>query len=91
MFGLQVEWSRALGDAPVLVTEPNLEWVARPDPATQTWSGQLMPVITLSQVGGHAPGSADVHWAAGAEGRGVLLAKAHRVRQLRPRVGRVHA
>jgi hypothetical protein len=75
MFGVQVQWSRALGDAPVLVTEPNLEWVARADPIIRSWSGQLeiLPGVTLSQVGGHFPGSAVVHWAAGAEGRGVLL------------------
>ena len=39
------------------------------------WSGTLdvLPSVTLVQCGGHFPGSAVLHWAAGAEGRGVLL------------------
>ncbi|WP_199435046.1 hydrolase [Qaidamihabitans albus] len=75
MFGVQVEWSRRLGGPPVLVAEPDLEWVARPDPAIRPWTGKLdvLPGVTMSQPGGHFPGSAVVHWAAGADGRGVLL------------------
>jgi hypothetical protein len=75
MFGVQVEWSRALGGPPVLVAEADLGWVARPDPAIRAWSGtlELLPGVTLSQPGGHFPGSTIVHWAGGAEGRGVLL------------------
>jgi hypothetical protein len=76
MFGVQVEWSRRLGDAPILVTEPNMDWVARPDPAIRTWQGshELAPGVTLLQLGGHFEGSAVIHWAQGAGGRGVLLA-----------------
>lgn len=76
MFGVQAEWSRALGGVPVLVAEADREWVARPDAAIETWAGDLeiLPGVTLTQPGGHFPGSAVVHWAAGAEGRGVLLA-----------------
>jgi hypothetical protein len=75
MFGVQVEWSRALGDPPVLVSEPNLEWVARPDPAIEVWSGrrELGPGLTLHQLGGHFEGSAVIHWEQGAGGDGVLL------------------
>jgi len=75
MFGVQVEWSRALGGVPVLVAEADAGWVARPDPVVETWSGdrEILPGVTLSQPGGHFPGSAVVHWAAGAERRGVLL------------------
>ncbi|HVX44766.1 MAG TPA: hydrolase [Mycobacteriales bacterium] len=75
MFGVQVEWSRALDDAPVLVSEADLSWVARPDPAIRPWSGtvEIAPGVTLTQPGGHFPGSAIAHWAAGAEGRGVML------------------
>ncbi|ACQ79626.1 hydrolase [Beutenbergia cavernae DSM 12333] len=75
MFGVQVEWSRRLGDVPVLVAEADMEWVARPDPVIRPWSGDLevLPGITLTQPGGHFPGSAVAHWAAGADGRGVLL------------------
>lgn len=75
MFGVQVEWSRALGGVAVLVAEQDMEWVARPDPMIRPWSGteELLPGVTLTQPGGHFPGSAVVHWAAGANGKGALL------------------
>jgi len=75
MFGVQVAWSRALDDAPVLVAQADLEWVTRPDPVIRPWTGRLeiLPGVTLSQPGGHYPGSAVAHWAAGAGGKGVLL------------------
>jgi hypothetical protein len=75
MFGVQVQWGRAFDGVPVLVTEANLEWVRRPDPIIQSWSGeyQITPEVTLHQVGGHFPGSAVLHWASGADGAGVLF------------------
>jgi glyoxylase-like metal-dependent hydrolase (beta-lactamase superfamily II) len=75
MFGVQVEWSRALGGVPVLVADADLAWLARPDPVIQPWAGEvcLARGVTLTQVGGHFAGSAVLHWAAGADGRGVLL------------------
>jgi glyoxylase-like metal-dependent hydrolase (beta-lactamase superfamily II) len=75
MFGVQVEWSKALGGVPVLVSEADAEWVQRPDPAIKTWNGhyEVAPGLTLHQVGGHFPGSSVVHWTAGAGGKGVLL------------------
>lgn len=76
MYGVQVEWSRALGGIPVLVAEADRRWVRRPDPVIESWTGQrqLLPGVSLHTLGGHFPGSAVVHWAAGADGRGVLLA-----------------
>lgn len=75
MFGVQVEWSRALDNAPVLVAERDMNWVMRTDPVIQLWSGtvELLPGLTISQLGGHFPGSAVAHWSAGADGKGVLL------------------
>lgn len=75
MFGVQVEWSRALGGVPVLVAAADREWVARPDAAIELWSDdiEILPGLTLTQPGGHFPGSAVAHWAAGAGDRGVLL------------------
>jgi hypothetical protein len=75
MFGVQVEWSKALGGVPVLVSEADAEWVQRPDQAIKTWGGryEVSPGLTLHQVGGHFPGSSVVHWTAGAGGKGVLL------------------
>jgi hypothetical protein len=74
-FGVQVEWSRALGGVPVLVAKADLRWVARPDPVIRPWSEKLdvLPGITLAQLGGHFPGSAVALWEAGAGGRGVLF------------------
>jgi len=75
MFGVQVEWSRRLGDPPVLVSRADAEWLARPDDSVQLWDGvlEVLPGVTLSQPGGHFPGAAVAHWADGATGRGVLL------------------
>ncbi|MGA2009264.1 MAG: hydrolase [Solirubrobacteraceae bacterium] len=75
MFGVQVQWSRALGGVPIFVCEPDADWVARRDPAVETWRGRLdlAPGLALHQLGGHFPGSAVAHWAGGAGGQGVLL------------------
>lgn len=75
MFGVQVEWSRRLGGVAVLVAEADREWLGREDPAIRTWSGTttITDGLSLHQTGGHFPGSAVAHWAAGAGGRGVLL------------------
>jgi hypothetical protein len=76
MYGVQVEWSRALGGAPVLVNALDRDWVRRPDPVIETWDGtrELAPGLTLIRFGGHFRGSAVLHWAGGADGGGVLLA-----------------
>src|SRR6202012_4888836 len=73
-YGAMAEWARAFG-AEVLVPEADAGWVTRPDPAIRTWAGRLdlLPGVTLVQCGGHFPGSAVVHWAAGAGGAGALL------------------
>jgi hypothetical protein len=65
----------ALGGVPVLVSEADVDWVQRPDPAITTWSGryEVAPGLTLHQIGGHFPGSSIVHWEAGAGGKGVVL------------------
>jgi hypothetical protein len=75
MYGAQVAWSHALGGPPVLVAEADASWVARPDAVIRPWSGtrEILPAVTMSQPGGHFPGSTVVHWAAGAGRRGVLL------------------
>ena len=75
MFGVQVEWSRRLGGVPVLVAEADRHWLGRNDPSVAYWSGSMTIAegLTLHQTGGHFPGSAVAHWAAGAGGKGVLL------------------
>jgi len=74
-YGVCVEWSHAFGGAPVYVPHADREWVMRPDCAVTFWEGTLTPLpgLTLIQAGGHFEGSAALHWAGGANGRGALL------------------
>lgn len=74
-YSSMVEWSRAF-DAPVYLHADDREWVMRPDPAISFWEGETQPLVegvTLIRCGGHFAGSAALHWAAGAEGKGALL------------------
>jgi hypothetical protein len=74
-YGVCVEWSHAFGEAPIYIPTADRRWVMRPDPAIRNWEGTIEPLpgLTLIQCGGHFDGSAVLHWAAGAEGRGALL------------------
>lgn len=73
-YGAIAEWSRAF-DAEILLPEADISWLNRPGPLVSTWSGSLpiLSGVTLIQCGGHFPGSAVLHWAAGAAGAGVLF------------------
>jgi glyoxylase-like metal-dependent hydrolase (beta-lactamase superfamily II) len=75
-YSTMVDWSRALGGVPIHLHEDNRDWVMRPDPAVEFWSGETKEIadgITLIRTGGHFPGSTVLHWADGAEGRGALM------------------
>jgi len=75
-YATMVDWSRALGGVPIYLHEDNRDWVMRPDPAIEFWSGEskrLAEGITLVRTGGHFPGSTVLHWADGAAGKGVLM------------------
>ena len=74
-YGATVEWSRAFGGAPIYVPLADKEWVQYPDPAVTLWEGtrEVLPGLTLVQCGGHFEGSAVLHVADAAEGRGALL------------------
>jgi hypothetical protein len=72
-----VEWSRAFGGVSVHLHADDSAWVMRPDPCIKHWQGEtleLLPGVTLVRGGGHFPGGSMLHWAAGAEGRGVVCA-----------------
>ena len=74
-YDAMVEWARAF-DAAIYIPEADRQWVMRPDAAIRYWDGQpleLAPGVTLIQTGGHFDGSAVLHWAGGAEGKGALL------------------
>jgi hypothetical protein len=76
MYGAGVEWSHAF-DAEMLLADVDVDagWLMRPDSVVRTWSGafEVLPGVTLVQCGGHFPGSAVLHWAAGAGGQGALF------------------
>ena len=74
-YGVCVEWSRALGNAPIYIPESDRRWVMRPDQAVRYWNGTHSPIagLRLIQCGGHFEGSAVLHWPAAAGGRGALL------------------
>jgi len=73
-YGVMADWADAL-DAPVLVAAEDAEWVTRPSERISTWTGahDVLPEVRLVRCGGHFPGSAVLHWTAGAEGAGALL------------------
>ena len=64
-----VEWSRALGRlqgaaVPILLHEADREWVQRPDPAVELWSGDVRELwggLTLLRLGGHFAGGTVLH------------------------------
>lgn len=71
-----LEWSAAFAGAPIFLHAADREWVVRPDAAIEFWEGaqkELAPGLTLIHCGGHFAGGTVLHWAGGAEGRGVLL------------------
>jgi len=74
-YGSIVEYSHAFGNAPIYLPKADAAFIARRDSAVELWEGsvELVPGVTLVQCGGHFPGSAVVHWAAGANGRGAIL------------------
>jgi hypothetical protein len=70
-----VEWSRAFGGVPIHLHAADQRWIMRPDSSVRLWEGEtlkLLPDMTLIRCGGHFAGAAVLHWAKGAEGRGVL-------------------
>lgn len=75
MYGCQVGWSHRLGDVPVLVHAADREWVRREAPVIREWRGteEVLPGVTLVEVGGHFPGSAVAHLRDGSDGKGSLL------------------
>jgi hypothetical protein len=66
-YSAMVEWARRFG-CPVLLHEADREWIMRPDPALELWSGDVRELgggLTLIRGGGHFPGGTMLHSAAG--------------------------
>ena len=63
-----VEWAHRF-DCPIHLHAADAEWVMRPDPAIRHWEGDALELghgLTLVRGGGHFPGGAMLHRAAGA-------------------------
>jgi hypothetical protein len=76
-YSCMVEWSQAFGGVPIYLHAAERRWVMRPDPAIVFWEGEARPLfggLSLIRCGGHFEGAQVLHWPAGAEGRGALLA-----------------
>ncbi|QDV37714.1 MBL fold metallo-hydrolase [Tautonia plasticadhaerens] len=76
-YSAMVEWSRAFGGVPIYLHAADREWVMRPDSAIEYWDGETKALhdgLTLIRCGGHFEGGTVLHWPAGADGKGVLLA-----------------
>ena len=78
--GVQVEWSHRFPQpdgrgAPVWIPRRDAAWVLRPDDAVRLWEdrAEVAPGVTLVRCGGHFAGSAVLHVAGAAGGRGALL------------------
>jgi hypothetical protein len=75
-YATMIEWSRRFGDVPIYLHEANRPWVMRPGEAVRFFASETvepLPGLTIVRCGGHFPGSSVLHWAEGAEGRGLLL------------------
>jgi glyoxylase-like metal-dependent hydrolase (beta-lactamase superfamily II) len=62
-YSCMVEWAHRFG-CRVLLHEADREWVMRPDPAIELWSGEsleLAPGHTLLRLGGHFAGGTVLH------------------------------
>ena len=75
-YSTMVEWSHTFGNAPVYLHAADRQWVMRSDPVLNffdTPSVEVVPGVTVVHCGGHFEGSTALHWAQGAEGRGVFM------------------
>lgn len=70
------EWTKRFG-CKVYMHAADAKWVMRPDVNIVHWEGDthsLLPGVTLIRCGGHFPGGTVLHWAGGAEGKGIVCA-----------------
>ncbi|SDX77985.1 hypothetical protein SAMN05421504_103819 [Amycolatopsis xylanica] len=63
-----VEWAHTF-DVPVYLHENDRQWIGRPDPSLELWSGSKLdvaPGLTLLNLGVHFAGGTVMHWDRGA-------------------------
>ncbi|MBV1861443.1 MAG: MBL fold metallo-hydrolase [Nannocystaceae bacterium] len=69
-------WSDAFGGVPIMLHEADRQWVQRPHPTIEWWSGDALSLsasVTLVRCGGHFEGSTGLHWADGPSPGGALF------------------
>ena len=69
-------WSDAFDGCPIYIHTADGEWVQYRTPALRLWAGttrEILPGVTLINTAGHFEGATALHWAGGADGRGLLL------------------
>jgi hypothetical protein len=75
-YSSMVEWSHSFGVVPIYIHADDREWVQRPDPVVQFWTGETYSIgdgLTLIRVGGHFAGFQVLHWAGAENGAGAML------------------
>ena len=75
-YSSMVEWSRTFGNVPIFLHADDAQWVQRPDPTIQFWTGATHSIgdgLTLIRVGGHFPGFQVLHWASAEDGADALF------------------
>ena len=75
-YAAMVDWSDALGGVPILLHDADRQWVMRPSPHIEFWSGdtlRLSDAVTLIRCGGHFTGSTALHWRDGPRAGGALF------------------
>lgn len=75
-YSSMVEWSHSFGGVPIYIHADDRQWVQRPDPVIQFWTGETHSIgdgLTLIRVGGHFAGFQVLHWAGAENGAGAML------------------
>jgi hypothetical protein len=69
-------WAEAF-DCPIHLHTADKDWIMRKNARVKHWDGDTLKLwdgVTLIRCGGHFPGGTVMHWAGGAEGRGIVCA-----------------
>ena len=75
-YSSMIEWSDAFGGVPIYIHAADAGWLGRRSDNLVLWEQKTLPLspeVTLVHCGGHFDGSAVLHWAQGADGKGALL------------------
>ena len=69
-----VDWADEF-NARILFPAADAQWIQRPSDRIEFYDtgAEVVTGVTVARIGGHFDGASVVHWAAGSEGRGVLL------------------